>query len=41
MDVGNDTSTSNGSFNEQVELLVSSDSQLQMSGGNPSHFEVF
>lgn len=40
VDVGNNTSASNGGFNEQVELFVSSDGQLQMSGGDSSDFEV-
>ena len=39
--MGNNSSTSNGSLDEQVELFVSSNGQLQMSGGDPSDFEVF
>ncbi len=40
VDVGNDTSASNGSLDEEVEFLVSSDGELEMSGGDSSDFEV-
>ena len=40
VDVRNDTSASNGGLDEQVELLVSSDGQLEMSGCDSSDFEV-
>ena len=40
MNVGDDTSTSNGSLDEKVEFLVTSDCQLKMSGGDSSDFEV-
>ena len=40
MDVGDDSSASNCGLDEQVELLVPSDSQLQMSWSYSSYFEV-
>jgi hypothetical protein len=40
VNVGNDTTSSNGSFNKNIEFFVSSDSQLEMSGGYSSHFEI-
>ena len=41
MNVWNDTTSSNCSLDEDIEFLVSSDCQLQVSGGNSSHLEVF
>lgn len=40
VDVGNDTSASNGGLDEQIELLVSSNGELQVPGGDSSDFEV-
>ena len=40
VDVGDDTSTGNGSLDEEVEFLVSSDGELEMSGGDSPDFEV-
>jgi len=40
VDVGDDTTASNGSLDQGVQLLVSSDGQLQMSGGDPLDFEI-
>jgi len=39
--MGNDTSTSNRSFDKEVKLFVSSDRQLQMPRSDSSDFEVF
>ena len=41
MDVWNDTTTSDGGFDESVELLVSSDSELEMSWCNSLHLKIF
>lgn len=40
VDVGQHTTTGNGSSDEQVELLVSSNGQLKMSGGYTLHSEI-
>lgn len=40
MDVGDDTTTGDGSLNESVELFVTSDGELQVSGGNSLHLQV-
>ena len=40
VDVGDDASTRDGSFDEFVELLVTSDCQLQMSRHNPFRLEI-
>lgn len=41
VNVRNDTSSSNGSLDEKVELFVTSNGELKMSGGDSSDFEVF
>ena len=40
MNVRDNSTTSNGGLDEEIEFLVTSDSQLQMSGGDSSDFEV-
>merc|ERR1711915_262794 len=40
VDVGNDTSSSNGCFDEGIQLLVSSNGQLQMAWSNTLHFKI-
>ena len=40
VDVGDDTTTSNGSLDEEIELFITADGQLKMSGGDPPDFEV-
>lgn len=40
MDVGNDTTTSNGGLDEDVQLFVTSDGEQKMSGGDSAHLEV-
>lgn len=40
VDVGDDTSAGNGGLDEKIELLVTSDGELEMSGGDSSDFEV-
>ena len=40
VDVGDDASTRDGSFDEFVELLVTPDCQLQMSRHNPFRLEI-
>ena len=40
VNVGDDTTTCNGGLDEGVELLVSSDGELQMSGCNSLHLKV-
>lgn len=40
MNVGDNTSTSNGGLDEEIEFFVSSDGELQVSGGDSSDFEV-
>lgn len=40
MNVRNDTAASNGGLDEKIKLLISSDSQLKMSGSDSSDFEV-
>ena len=40
MDVGDDSTSGNGGLDQGVQLLVSSDGQLQMAGGDPLHLEV-
>lgn len=37
----NDTTTSDGGFDESVELLVSSDSELEMSWSNSLDLKIF
>jgi hypothetical protein len=39
MDMGDDTTSSNGCLYEKVQLLVSSDSQLQVSGSDSSYYK--
>ncbi len=41
MDVGDHSTTVDGGFDESVELLVSSDCQLQVSGGDSLDLQVF
>ena len=41
MNVGNDSTSGDGGLDEGVELLVSSDGQLQMAGGDTLHFQIF
>jgi hypothetical protein len=40
VDVGNDTTTGDGGLDEGVKLLVTSDSELEMSWGNSLHLEI-
>ena len=40
VDVRDDTTTGDGGFDEGVELLVTSDGQKQMSGGDTLHLEI-
>lgn len=40
VDVGNDTSSSDGGFDQRVELLIAADGQLQVPGRDPLHFEI-
>ena len=40
MDVWDDSSAGNGSLDEQVEFLITSDSKLQVSGGDSLYFKV-
>jgi len=40
VDVRDDTTTSNGSLDQRVQLLVSSDGELEMPGGDPLHLQV-
>lgn len=40
VDVGDDTTSSDGRLDESIELLVSSDGQLKMSGRDSLHLEV-
>jgi hypothetical protein len=40
VDVGNDTSASDGGLDEGVQLLISADSQLQVSGGDSLNLKV-
>ena len=40
VNVRNDTSTGNGGLDEEIELFVTSDGELQMSGSNSPDFEV-
>lgn len=40
VNVRDDTTSSDGSLNESVEFFVSSNSELQVSGGNSLHLEV-
>ena len=41
MNMWNDTTTSNGSFDQSVKFFISSDSQLEMSGGDALDLQVF
>ena len=41
MDVGDNTTTSDGRLNKRVELFITADSQLQVARGNAFDFEVF
>lgn len=40
MDVGDDTSASDGSLDQGVKFFVSSDSQLQVSGGDSLDLQI-
>ena len=40
MDVGDDTSSSNGGLDQGVKLLVSADGELQMARGDALHLEI-
>ena len=40
MDVRDHTTASDGSLDQGIELLITSDSELKMSGSNSLHFEV-
>ena len=40
MNVGNDTTTGDGGLDKGVELLISSDGELQMSGRDTLHLQV-
>jgi len=41
VDVGNDTTTSNGGLDQGIELFISTDSQLQVSGSYALDLQVF
>ena len=41
VNVGNNTAASNGGLDEEIELFITADSELKMSGGDSSNFEVF
>lgn len=41
VDVGDDTTTGDGSLDEGIKLLVTADSQLEMSGGDALDLQVF
>ena len=41
VDVGDDTTTGNGCLDEGIKLFVTADSQLEMSGGDALHLQVF
>lgn len=40
MDVGDDTTASNGGLDEGVQLLVTADGELKMAGGDTLHLKV-
>jgi len=40
VDVGDDTAAGDGGLNQRVQLLVTSDGQLKMSGGDPLDLEI-
>ena len=40
MDVRDDTTTSNSSFNQSIELFVTANGQLQVTGSHSLHLEV-
>ena len=40
MDVGDDSTTSDGGLDQSVQLLVSPDGELEMSGGDSLHLQV-
>lgn len=40
MDVGNDTTASNGSLDQSVQLFVTADSQLQVTGSDALHLKI-
>ena len=40
MDVRDDSSTGDGCLDQGVQLLVSPDGELEMSGGDPLHLEI-
>ena len=40
VNMGNDTATGNGCLDQSVQLLVSTDSQLQVTGCNSLHLQV-
>lgn len=41
VDVGNDTSSSNCCLDKGVQLLITTDGQLQVTGSDTLHFQVF
>ena len=40
VDVGDDSTTSNGGLDQSIQLLVSPDGELEMSGGDSLHLQV-
>lgn len=40
MDVGDDTTASDGGLDEGIELLVTTNSKLKMAGGDTLHAEI-
>jgi hypothetical protein len=40
VNVGNNTAASNGGLDEKIELFITADSELKMSGGDSSHLEI-
>lgn len=40
VDVGDDSTASNGGLDEEIEFFVTSDGKLKMSGGDSSHLEI-
>ena len=40
VDVRDHTTTSNGGLDQSVQLLVSPDGELEMSGGDPLHLQI-
>lgn len=41
VDVRNDSAASDGGLDQGVQLLVSTDGQLQMAGGDTLHLQIF